>query len=81
MPKKEVTDARFHTPRNAPDGGTAASSAPCPYWRSSAPRETCPCAGRCWYAQEKAERETAAGHESVDGVHPRQARKEKIGDA
>ena len=72
---KGNTNARIHTARNDSDGGAAARRGTCPYWKASA--EACACDGACYYAEaEKAERKTAAGHESVDGVHPRKARQE-----
>lgn len=76
--KKESTDARVHTSGDDSDGRAAKSSGPrwCPYAKSS-PSSSCACTGRCWYEaeREEAERQAEAGHESVDGVHPRQARK------
>lgn len=79
MPSTEDdTNARIHPARNDSDRGAAASSRPrwCPYAKSS-PSSSCACTGRCWYEaeREEAEREAETRHESVDGVHPRKARK------
>jgi hypothetical protein len=76
MSRKENTDARLHTSRNDPDRGAAESSGArwCPYTKG-APSSSCTCAAKCYYeAGEKAEREAAARHESVDGLHSREAR-------
>ena len=71
--KRDATNARIHTARNDSDRRAAARRGTCPYWRAS--QEACVCQGACYYAQaEEAERQTAAGNQSVDGVHPREAR-------